>query len=101
MTIGLVKDDETQHAERLRLWETFNRAWLALLQAQKDAVSEALASGQRPQQSLLNHDTLEQMGRELVRQCDAMEKHGLVDYELGVWEEEIVSRKLLIPASFL
>jgi len=35
------------------------------------------------------------MGKELVRLCDIMEKHGLVDYQMGVWEEEIISRELL------
>jgi hypothetical protein len=31
------------------------------------------------------------MGKEIVRLCDIMEKHGLVDYQIGVWEEEIVA----------
>jgi hypothetical protein len=33
------------------------------------------------------------MGKELVRLCDVMEKHGLVDYQMGVWEEEIMTGK--------
>jgi len=25
-----------------------------------------------------------------VRLCDPLERHGLVDYQMGVWEEQIV-----------
>lgn len=51
-----------------------------------------LDNGQTPQlpQSILQEDFLERMGRELVRLCDGMERHGLVDYQMGVWEEEII-----------
>lgn len=45
-------------------------------------------------QSLLDEAFLEKMGSELVRLCDGMEKYGLVDYQMGVWEEEIISSKL-------
>ncbi len=52
-----------------------------------------LASGQPPRhpQSILQEDFMERMGRELVRLCDSMERHGLVDYQMGVWEEEIIN----------
>ena len=30
--------------------------------------------------------------RFLIRFCDGIEGHGLVDYEMGVWEEEILDR---------
>lgn len=33
------------------------------------------------------------MGDELVRLCDGVEKYGLVDYQLGVWEEKIETCK--------
>jgi len=33
---------------------------------------------------------LDMLGRELVRMCDNVEKHGLVDYQMGVAEEEIM-----------
>lgn len=36
------------------------------------------------------------MGRELIRLCDGMERHGLVDYQIGVWEEEIISGRFLV-----
>ena len=50
-------------------------------------------TGQRPAppQSLLEFDFMERMGKELVRLCDWMEKFGLVDYQIGVREEEIIT----------
>jgi hypothetical protein len=90
---GLVRDDETYYQQRLQLWEEFNTCWLSTLQRQKAMTQEMINTGQRPQQpkSLIDHDFLEKMGTQLVKNCDSMEKHGLVDYQLGVWEEEIVS----------
>lgn len=44
-----------------------------------------------PPQSLLQEATLERMAEALVSLCDGMEKYGLVDYQMGVWEEEIMS----------
>ena len=83
------------HRDRIKLWEEFNTAWLSALQTQKEMTIEMLNTGQRPHlpQSLLESDQLEGMGKELVRLCDIMEKHGLVDYQMGVWEEEIITRQ--------
>jgi hypothetical protein len=90
---GLVRDDESMHAERLKLWNEFNLCWLAVLQKQKELTVEMLNARQRlhPPQSLMEYDQMESMGKELVRLCDIMEKHGLVDYQMGVWEEEIMT----------
>jgi hypothetical protein len=33
------------------------------------------------------------MAKELIRHCDNIEKHGLVDYQYGVWEERIITSK--------
>ncbi|KAI9782020.1 MAG: hypothetical protein M1816_002129 [Peltula sp. TS41687] len=91
--LGLTRDDQSLHAERLKLWTEFNFAWLATLQRQKEATQTMLRS--HPQsgtpQNMIQQEFLEKMGRDLVRLCDGMERHGLVDYEMGVWEEEIVS----------
>lgn len=94
-TAGLVHDDQGLHGERTKLWDEFNTCWLAVLQRQKDDTQEMLNSGQppNPPQSILQLEVLERMGTELVRLCDSMEKHGLVDYQMGVWEEEILSSK--------
>ena len=47
-------------------------------------------SGTRPD-NILTEDTLDKMGKELVRICDKLEHYGLVDYQMGVWEEEILN----------
>jgi hypothetical protein len=56
-----------------------------------------LESNQRLGQprSVLEYEQMENMGKELIRLCDNMEKHGLVDYQMGVWEEDIIDRKCL------
>jgi hypothetical protein len=41
--------------------------------------------------SLLRRDRLEAMGKDLIQLCDQLEQHGLVDYQMGIWEEEILS----------
>ena len=41
-------------------------------------------------QTLIPQESLEKMGKELVRLCDGVERHGLVDYQYGVWEERII-----------
>ncbi|KAF2652903.1 hypothetical protein K491DRAFT_26517 [Lophiostoma macrostomum CBS 122681] len=89
----LVRDEETQYEDRLRLWEQFNNCWLTTLQKQKEMAQEMIKRGQRPQppQSLIEPDYLEKMGTQLIKSCDNMEKHGLVDYQMGVWEEEIIA----------
>jgi hypothetical protein len=93
LTIGLVRDDEAHYQQRLTLWEEFNHCWLTLLQKQKELVAGIASTGHRPQepQSVVDYDFLEKMGTRLVKNCDNMEKHGLVDYQMGVWEEEIIA----------
>lgn len=61
---------------------------------QKDLTQGLLqTTHQTPHVSLLDTVTMEQMGKELVQLCDRLEEHGLVDYQMGVWEEEILSGK--------
>ncbi|KAI9677552.1 MAG: hypothetical protein M1817_006506 [Caeruleum heppii] len=93
--LGLIIDDQDLYGERLKLWKDFNTAWLATLQQQKDLAQNMAEAGQglNPPQSLIQPELLERMGRELVRLCDGVERHGLVDYEMGVWEEEIITGK--------
>jgi len=33
---------------------------------------------------------MEEMGKDLIQLCDQLEQHGLVDYQMGIWEEEIL-----------
>jgi len=61
-----------------------------------------MESGQQTQrpQSLITQDGLEKMGKELVRHCDSIERYGLVDYEYGVWEEQIIAGASRLDRSF-
>ena len=88
-----MRDAQELHSDRLRLWREFNVCWLSVLQRQKELTQDMLRTGQRPAppHALLGEDFLDKMGSQLVRLCDGMEQYGLVDYEMGVWEEEIIS----------
>ncbi len=94
---GLTVDEASLHGDRIRLWEEFNNAWLAIFQKQKDM----LESGQRIQnpQSLISRDFISKMSKDLIRMCDAVEKYGLVDYQCGVAEERIIDSKYKPQAS--
>ncbi|KEY66191.1 hypothetical protein S7711_07648 [Stachybotrys chartarum IBT 7711] len=87
--LGLSLDDSSLHADRIKLWNDFNHAWLALGHRQR----ELMISNQPPppSQHLMSHETLTKLGSELVHLCDGLEQHGLVDYQYGVWEEQIES----------
>ncbi|KAK8924599.1 hypothetical protein VCV18_005020 [Metarhizium anisopliae] len=85
--LGLHQDDPSLHEERLKLWNDFNHGWLSLAYQQK----QLMTSGQQisNSQRLMTKDQIEGLGDELVRLCDGLERHGLVDYQYGVWEEQI------------
>ncbi|PYI27301.1 hypothetical protein BP00DRAFT_439300 [Aspergillus indologenus CBS 114.80] len=90
--LGVLRDEQTFYADRLQLWNDFNICWLALCQKQKDMAEELFQTGrQPPQTSLLSNEAMDNLGKELIQLCDRMEQHGLVDYQLGIWEEEILS----------
>jgi hypothetical protein len=78
--------------DRHQVWTDYNHAWLALLQRQKDMMESGQQLGRS--ETLLSQESLEHLGRKLTDLCDKLEKHGLVDYERGVWEEQIVASKL-------
>ncbi|KAL8655260.1 MAG: hypothetical protein Q9210_001008 [Variospora velana] len=86
-------DNRSLRQERLKLWSEFNTGWLAVLQCQKDATQRMIDTGQppAPPQNLLQEAVLERMGESLISFCDGIERYGLVDYQMGVWEEEIMS----------
>ncbi|KAG0637722.1 hypothetical protein HOY80DRAFT_243609 [Tuber brumale] len=90
--LGLVRDEQELYGDRTRLWNEFNTCWLVVLQKEKEMLQEYIATGQalQPPREILREEMLERMGRELIALCDSMERHGLVDYQMGVWEEEIL-----------
>ncbi|KAI1138921.1 hypothetical protein F5Y05DRAFT_355347 [Hypoxylon sp. FL0543] len=87
--LGLAGDDESLYRERINMWQDFNHAWLSLFQKQKDMMESGLQL-QRGQ-SLISEERLRKMGEEIVRLCDGIDRHGLVDYQYGVWEENIIA----------
>ncbi|KAJ5166365.1 uncharacterized protein N7482_005146 [Penicillium canariense] len=90
--LGILRDDHQLYTDRLQLWSEFNLCWLAVCQKQKDVTQDLVATGQQPPQtSLLSRDRMEAMGKDLIQLCDQLEQHGLVDYQMGIWEEEILS----------
>ena len=66
---------------------------------------EMMEAGQQLQrgQTLVPQEGLQKMGKDLVRLCDGIERHGLVDYQYGVWEEQIIASMcgLFLPHFFL
>jgi hypothetical protein len=92
---GLTVDEHALHGDRIRLWGEFNTAWLSIFQKQKDI----LEAGQRVQhpQSIMTQEFINKMAKDLIRMCDAVEKHGLVDYQYGVAEEQIITSKFERP----
>ncbi|KAH7166193.1 hypothetical protein EDB81DRAFT_838773 [Dactylonectria macrodidyma] len=80
--LGLNLDDTNLHADRIKLWNDFNHAWLALGHRQ----IELMISSQQPSraQSAMSKSMIKKMGSELIRLCDGIERHGLVDYQYGL-----------------
>ncbi|KAK9462199.1 uncharacterized protein V1516DRAFT_612836, partial [Lipomyces oligophaga] len=68
--LGLADDSSLPYRVRLLFWRLLNRAWLDLI---------ATMHGQ-PEQ-------LQRIGSLVVSVSDRLELYGLVDYELGFWEE--------------
>lgn len=46
--------------------------------------------------SLMSQEFINKMIKDLIRMCDGIESHGLVDYQYGVAEERIVLSKFFI-----
>ncbi|PVH70138.1 hypothetical protein DL98DRAFT_353786, partial [Cadophora sp. DSE1049] len=86
--LGLTVDEVALHSNRIHLWGEFNTAWLGIFQKQKDM----LESGQQLErgQSFMTQDFISKMAKDLIRMCDAVQKYGLVDYQYGVAEEQII-----------
>ena len=90
--LGILRDDYLLYPDRLQLWNDFNLCWLAVCQKQKDLCEDLISTGHPPSHtSLISRDQLDAMGKDLIHLCDQLEPHGLVDYQLGIWEEEILS----------
>lgn len=82
-------DDETKHADRIVLWRNLNLCWEALGQKQKDITEQALRTRQQPL-NFMSAATITETAEAIIAICDQIEQYGLVDYELGFWEEQIL-----------
>lgn len=51
--------------------------------------------------SLLDVGAMEELGQELVRLCDGISIYGLVDYQMGVAEEEILECECISNLDYL
>uniref|UniRef100_A0A0D2Y8J7 Uncharacterized protein n=1 Tax=Fusarium oxysporum (strain Fo5176) TaxID=660025 RepID=A0A0D2Y8J7_FUSOF len=71
------------------LWNDFNHAWLGLGQRQIDLMTSSQQLWRT--QNLVPEAMIKKMGNELIRLCDGIERHGLVDYQYGVWEDQITA----------
>ncbi|QKX60047.1 uncharacterized protein TRUGW13939_07189 [Talaromyces rugulosus] len=93
--LGLFRDDPARHEWHQGLWRDLNHCWLAIFQKQKDVTSSLVpGSGQiREAANLLTYWVLKNAGNTLIGLCDQLAGEGLVDYEMGVWENEIISSK--------
>lgn len=92
--LGILRDDHLLYQDRIQLWNDFNLCWLAVCQKQKDLTQDYVATGhQSIQASLLSRERMQSMGKDLIQLCDQLEHHGLVDYQMGIWEEEILCGK--------
>ena len=80
--------------ERLEFWEDFNHCWLALLQRQLDDSRAMTSTNARSAPNLLSIEALIGLGNDLIQIGDGLEKYGLVDYQVGIWEKEIESSEL-------
>lgn len=86
--IFIAYDDKELYQDRIEFWRRFNDCWLALFQKQKDLTEEMLRGGRR--MNIMELDDIRKMGDAIVALSDKLDPHGLVDYEMGAWEEDIM-----------
>lgn len=81
------------------LWDNFNNAWLALFQKQKDSTEDSLQAGiSLIQPQLLTFLDIKRMSDGLIKLNDEyLERHGLVNYQCGVLEDDILKSKSIFP----
>jgi hypothetical protein len=70
------------------LWKEFNYAWLAIFQKQKNHSEPGISSHLH---GVLGRERIQNMVDDLIKWCDDIKKHGLVGYEYGVWEDDIIT----------
>ena len=80
-------DQVSLHGDRIRLWGELNTAWQAIFQKQIDLIND---NTPRNHPNLMPIELINKMATDLIRLCDTIDSHGLVDYQYGVAEEQIM-----------
>ncbi|KAL1898399.1 hypothetical protein Cpir12675_001944 [Ceratocystis pirilliformis] len=97
--LALHLDNQDRRSERLAMWNDFNHTWLALLQKQKDFLNETATPV--PGHPPLSLEQLKACGNSIVKLGELMEPHALVDYQYGVWEDQITLSGFLLSCGLL
>lgn len=93
--LGFTVDHDDRKELKTGFWDNVNNAWLATLQHQRDLTREMMLTNQplRNSDAIISAGALERLGDEVVKFCDDIEKYGLVDYQMGFREEDIINRE--------
>ncbi|KUL81403.1 hypothetical protein ZTR_09772 [Talaromyces verruculosus] len=85
---------ENENVSREEATEAFKIRAINLLKTPKPELHDAVRVLEEMTIFLVENSKplteMEAMGKFLIKVCDGIERHGLVDYEMGVWEEEIL-----------
>ncbi|ORX92589.1 hypothetical protein K493DRAFT_285628 [Basidiobolus meristosporus CBS 931.73] len=80
--LGLTIDEPPYNAyDREGFWQGINHCWLYALSRSSLAKSE---------EDQLRMQHLYQLRDSVIAWCDVLERYGLVDYEMGFWEQDIL-----------
>ncbi|KAK9242939.1 hypothetical protein V1506DRAFT_33717 [Lipomyces tetrasporus] len=86
--LGLADDSSLPHDSRLQFWRLFNRSWIGVISRNWLVAGGGTTSAQGP--TSLTRRQLEEMAELVISLSDNVQRYGLVDYEMGVWEERIL-----------
>ncbi|KAL1915457.1 uncharacterized protein VTP21DRAFT_6581 [Calcarisporiella thermophila] len=79
--LGLATDDCPPNFDRDGFWNGLNNTWLYAISRCHLSCSDS---------ERLSHAELSQIREAVIRWADTLEKYGLVDYEMGWWEQDIL-----------
>ncbi|KAK9365499.1 hypothetical protein V1509DRAFT_675552 [Lipomyces kononenkoae] len=86
--LGLADDRSLPYDARLQFWRLFNRSWIGVISRNWLMSGGGLTVAQGP--TSLTRQQLEEMAEIMISLSDNVQRYGLVDYEVGVWEDHIL-----------
>ncbi|KAK9493151.1 hypothetical protein V1508DRAFT_110291 [Lipomyces doorenjongii] len=86
--LGLADDNSLPYDCRLQFWRLFNRSWIGVISRNWLMCGGGTTVAQGP--TSLTRQQLEDMAELVISLSDNVQRYGLVDYEMGVWEECIL-----------